>query len=261
MRRERRPFRLKSESEPDYGNWVGKRLVYFPVIVGILLAGLTFWSYLLIIAALILIGIGGYFAYARYLFSTQGRNVQGAIWNTVLEHLDWNGQGNALDIGCGNGALTIKLAKKYPSAKVTGIDQWGKQWEYAKATCERNASIEGVSNQTTFRQASAASLPFPDESFDTVVSNLTFHEVREVRDKRQLVQEALRVLKKDGVFAFQDLFLIRQAFGDVNDLVKSIRSWGVGSVEFVDTSKVSYIPAALKLPFMVGTIGLFKGRK
>ena len=252
---------MKSESKPDYGNWVGKRLVYFPVLVGILLAALAFWSYLLIVPALILIGIGGYFAYARYLFSTQGRNVQGSIWDTVLEHLDWNGQGNALDIGCGNGALTIKLAKKYPGAKVTGIDQWGKQWEYAKATCERNAIIEGVSNQTTFRQASAALLPFPDESFDAVVSNLTFHEVREVRDKQQLVQEALRVLKKDGVFAFQDLFLINQAFGGVNELVKSIRSWGVDSVEFADTSKASYIPAALKLPFMVGTIGLFKGRK
>jgi len=246
---------------PDYGNWVGKRLVYFPVLIGLVFVVLGVWSWLLIIPALILIGIGGYFAYARYLFSPQGSDVQGAIWNTVLERLDWNGQGCALDIGCGNGALTIRLAKKYPNAKVVGIDQWGKQWEYAKATCERNADIEGVSSQTTFQQASAASLPFPSESFDVVVSNLTFHEVRDVHDKRRLVQEALRVLRKGGVFSIQDLFQIRQAFGDVNELVETMRSWGVGSVEFVDTSKARYIPTALKLPFMVGTIGLLKGKK
>jgi 16S rRNA G1207 methylase RsmC len=35
-----------------------------------------------------------------------------------LTNLGWNGQGKALDIGCGNGALTIKMAKKYPKSEV-----------------------------------------------------------------------------------------------------------------------------------------------
>jgi len=246
---------------PDYGNWVSKRLVYIPALAGLVFAVLATWVLLFVILAVILIAIAGYFAYARYLFAPRGGDVQAAVWNTVLEHLDWNGQGKALDVGCGNGALSIKLAKKYAEAKVTGIDQWGKQWEYSKATCERNADIEGVGNRTTFQQASAASLPFTDESFDAVVSNLTFHEVKDVADKRLLVQEALRVLKKDGVFAFQDLFLIKRAFGGMTDLVVTIRRSGVGSAEFVDTSKAPYIPTALKLPFMIGTIGLIKGKK
>jgi len=47
--------------------------------------------------------------------------VQDHIWELVLAHLDWNGEGQALYIGCGNGALTIKLAQKYTKARVIGL--------------------------------------------------------------------------------------------------------------------------------------------
>jgi ubiquinone/menaquinone biosynthesis C-methylase UbiE len=38
-------------------------------------------------------------------------------------------------------------------------------------------------------------LPFADEHFDAVVSNFVFHEVKDVKDKRAVIKEALRVLK------------------------------------------------------------------
>jgi len=107
--------------------------------------------------------------------------VQDHIWELVLAHLDWNGEGQALDIGCGNGALTIKLAQKYTKARVIGIDYWGKKWEYSKNTCERNAKIEGESERVTFQKASATSLPFDDGYFDAAVSNFVFHEVSDAR--------------------------------------------------------------------------------
>jgi len=112
-----------------------------------------------------------------------------------------------------------------------------------------------------FQKATASSLPFDDESFDAAVSNLTFHEVRNVRDKRLLIKEALRVVKKGGEFAFQDLFLWKQVYGDMDSLLDAIRSWGVESVEFTDTSGSPFIPKALKLPFMLGTIGVLHGTK
>jgi cyclopropane fatty-acyl-phospholipid synthase-like methyltransferase len=62
----------------------------------------------------------------RYRFSLQVGNLQNQIWTLVLANLDWKGEGRALDIGCGNGALTIELAQKYPNARVIGIDYWGK---------------------------------------------------------------------------------------------------------------------------------------
>lgn len=118
-----------------------------------------------------------------------------------------------------------------------------------------------MADQTDFSKASAASLPFEDNYFDAVVSNFVFHEVRDSKDKREVIKEALRVVKKDGVFAFQDLFLVKSIYGEVDDLLATIRSWGIRNIEFVNTSTNSFIPRLLKLPFMVGSIGIIYGTK
>ena len=235
--------------------------MYVPLAIGIVFAVGINWSVYLAGPAVVFLLIAGYFAYARYLFAPNGRDVQGSIWNTLLDHVDWDGSGRALDIGCGGGPVTILLAKKYRNANVTGIDSWGKRWEYTKTRCERNAMIEGVRDRVTFQQGSAASVPFPDESFDLVVSNLTFQEVKEAPDKRQLIHEALRVTRKGGRFALQDLFLIKRTYGDIGSLLEEIRGWGVARVEFVETHKAPFIPRALKLSFMVGAMGLIVGEK
>ncbi len=205
--------------------------------------------------------VAAYFAYAQYLFSPSGGNVQNQIWETVISNLDWNGEGKALDIGCGNGALTMKVARRFPSAQVIGIDYWGGRWEYSKKVCEANAQAEGVSGRVVFEKASASKLPFSDGYFDAAVSNICFHEVTDAKDKREIIREALRVVKKGGNFSFQDLFLLKQAYGEVDKLVETIKSWGVARVEFVETNNAEFIPQALKLPFMVGRIGIIKGEK
>ena len=93
------------------------------------------------------------------------------------------------------------------------------------------------------------------------VSNLVFHEVKSSRDKKDVIKEALRVVTKGGWFVFQDLFLWKRVYGEVDDLLETIRSWGIETVEFVDTSVWDFIPKALKLPFMLGTVGILYGRK
>jgi SAM-dependent methyltransferase len=230
-------------------------------VLGIVFLAAAIPLLLLAIPSLICFGVAAYFAYARYLFSPKGGNVQNQIWDTAINSLDWGGQGKALDIGCGNGALSIKLARKFPAAQVTGIDFWGERWEYSKSTCEANADAEGVNDRIAFEKASASKLPFENEFFDAAVSNLCFHEVADAKDKREVIREALRVVKKGGKFAFQDLFYLKQVYGTSEDLVAAIKSWGITKVEFVETRNAPFIPAALKLPFMVGRIGIIQGEK
>lgn len=249
------------EGKPEYGNWVPKRMIYVSLFLGLVFSGLALVFWVFAVPAGLFFLVAAYFFYARHQFSLQGGKVQDRIWTLVLSNLDWNGEGKALDIGCGNGALTIKLAKKHPKAQVTGIDYWGKRWEYSKGVCERNAGIEGVSERVKFQKASAVALPFDDGYFDAAISNFVFHEVSDAKDKREVIREALRVVKKGGKFSFQDEFLIKQIYGETDDLVETIKSWGIAKVEFVQTRDAEFIPPALKLPFMLGSIGIIRGEK
>ncbi|MGZ4881746.1 MAG: class I SAM-dependent methyltransferase [Halobacteriota archaeon] len=250
-----------SNEAPDYGNWVSMRLLYRFAVGAIIFVALSFVFFAAIIGVVVCVVTLGYFALARVLMSARGGNLQARVRGLVLERLAWDGEGRALDIGCGNGPLAIDVAKKYPNSLVRGIDNWDGKWAYSQSVCEHNAEIEGVVDRVTFQRASASALPFDDESFDAAVSNLVFHEVGGVHDKRDLVKEALRVVKKGGSFAFQDLFLLRKAYGDVDELLATIRSWGIERVEFADTSRSSFIPRVLRPSFMLGAIGIVYGRK
>jgi len=204
---------------PDYGNWVPKRIIYLPLTLGLVFLAASVISFFLLVPAAFFILVAAYLSYVRLQLSSREGHVQESVWKLVIEHLDWNGEGRALDIGCGNGGLTIKLAQKYGGAEVVGSDYWGKKWEYSMNVCERNAVIEGVSDRVTFQQGSAASLPFQDE------------------------------------------FLIKKMYGDPEELLTAIRSWGTVKVEFIQTRNSPFVPRLLKAPFILGTMGLIRGEK
>jgi SAM-dependent methyltransferase len=251
----------KEFANTDCGNWVSTKLIYGSAVLSVLFFGLSLLHPALIIGAVLFLTSLTYFAYARHAFSPRGGDIQAKLWELVLDRLNWNGEGQALDIGCGNGPLTIALAKRHPDGHVTGIDYWGKAWDYSKAVCERNAKAAGVTERTDFQKASASALPFEDGFFDAAVSNFVFHEVRDAKDKREVIREALRVVKKGGHFAFQDLFLVKELYGEVDDLLETIRGWEITEVAFVDTSASDFVPRALKLPFMLGKISIICGTK
>lgn len=251
----------KQEKRPNYGNWISRKVLYLIGVLGIFCLLLSVVFFVLIVGAVLCFAGFIYFAYAWYRFSPQGGNLQVKIREAIMDYLSWNGKGIALDIGCGNAALTISLAKRFPSAKIVGLDFWSGKWEYSKRTCEENAQVEGVANRVQFRKASAAKLPFSEEYFDAAVSNMVFHEVNDVGDKREVIKEALRVVKKGGKFAFQDPFLMKKMYGDIDRLLNEIRSWGIEEVQFSDTSHSEFIPKSLKPKFMLGAIGVIYGTK
>ena len=202
-----------------------------------------------------------YFFICRTLFSYDGKyRIQSQILDFVLSHFEC-GEGEIIDIGCGSGALSIKAALRHPACHITGVDYWGSVWNFAKEQCERNARLEGVDGRISFNKGDAAKLDFPDGYFDGAVSNFVFHEVKSQSDKRLVVREALRVVKKGGAFAFHDLFYEDTIYGDIEDFLQELRKEGIGQIAILRSSDEGFIPKMLKTRFMLGRIGLIYGRK
>lgn len=257
--------------EPRYGNWISSKLVAaslaaaFALLIGARLAvgHSRLLVGVLLAATLIAMAAAMYLLRCRTALSYEGGGVQGRVLDSVLDALDgagWDGRGRLLDIGCGSGAMSVRAAKRYPRALVTGLDSWGGGWEYSQRQCEENARSEGVAGRISFRRGDAAKLPFLDGTFDAAVSNFVFHEVRAQRDKRALILEALRTVKPDGVFAFQDVFFSRRIYGDADALIEALRPH-VQEIHLADTRRPDYAPAFLNTPLVLGRMGLIWGRK
>ena len=249
----------------NYGNWVPLNLFYS--ILGIILILLvpSLFPISLVVKIILWVIIGLLFLpfcfllYLYYKFSVNNKSLQYKIWNLVIQKLPWNGQGKALDIGTGAGALAIELAKKFPESIIWGIDYWGKLWNYSKSKCEKNAKIEGVTNQVVFQKASASNLPFKNGEFDAIVSNFVYHEVRDIRDKKELIRESFRVLRKGGAFSLQDTLKSKKKYGNIEKLIRDIKEWGVREVNFIESAYE--IPMSNLLKFELKTMGLLYGIK
>ena len=247
----------------DYGNWVPQKISFFLFFASIVTYLVTFLLNirlivgLLKIASLLFLGFFIYLEYVYWLLEKDDKGMQRQFWTLLIEQLNWDGNGKALDIGTGSGPIAILLARKYPSALVKGIDYWGEPWTYSRQKCERNAEIEGVSSRVSFERASAVDLPFSDGEFDVVLSNFVFHAIK-FQDRTQLIVEALRVLRDGGAFAFQDLFNDEFYSEDFLDIVEG---WGLREVNFVDSSDYIHIPIALKPKHMTGGSGILFGIK
>jgi SAM-dependent methyltransferase len=247
----------------DYGNWVPQKISFFLFFASIVSYLVTFLLNirlivgLLKIASLLFLGFFIYLEYVYWLLEKDDKGMQRQFWTLFIEQLNWDGNGKALDLGTGSGPIAILLARKYPSALVKGIDYWGEPWTYSRQKCERNAEIEGVSSRVSFERANAVDLPFSDGEFDAVLSNFVFHAIK-FQDRTQLIAEALRILRKGGAFAFQDLFNDEFYSEDFLDIVEG---WGLREVNFLDSSDYIHIPIALKPKHMTGGSGILFGIK
>jgi SAM-dependent methyltransferase len=142
---------------------------------------------------------------ASFLYTTRrGKFVE---WERILDGLDLRGDEAVLDMGCGRGAVLTAVARRLPSGRVTGIDIWSRmdQSGNARDVTLRNAELEGVSNRVTIETGDMRALPFPDASFDLVVSSLAIHNIRSGADRRKAVAEAYRVLRPGGRLVIADI--------------------------------------------------------
>ncbi len=106
-------------------------------------------------------------------------------------------------------------------------------------------------------------LDFPDETFDAAVSNFVFHEVRSAKNKRDVVKEALRVVKKGGAFSFQDMFSQKSLYGDMEEFVEELKKEGITEIHYIGNleKKLDFIPGYATTPWMISGMGILYGRK
>lgn len=100
--------------------------------------------------------------------------------------------GRMLEVPVGTGVLTMPVYEALPGADITCLDYSPDMMERAK----RQAEKRGLKN-VRFIQGDVGKLPFPDGSFDLVLSLNGFHAFP---DKGAAYREVFRVLKPDGIF-------------------------------------------------------------
>ena len=120
------------------------------------------------------------------------RHQADAIWpqeSTIVIGYGLSGGLDILDVGCGTGEITARLAELYPKAILVGVDLIERHLELAKTRCA------GLGGRAVFRQADAFALPFADASFDLVVCR---HMLQAVPRPQAAMAEMVRVLRPGG---------------------------------------------------------------
>lgn len=96
-----------------------------------------------------------------------------------------------LEIGCGTGNLSLLTKRLHPEAEVVGMDPDPKALDLARRKAGRN----GLSLRLD--RGFAQELPYPDASFDRVLSAFMFHHLGP-GEKERALREARRVLAPGG---------------------------------------------------------------
>jgi ubiquinone/menaquinone biosynthesis C-methylase UbiE len=96
-----------------------------------------------------------------------------------------------LDMGCGTGRFTVPLAERARS--VAGLDMS----PMMLATARKKLADRGL--EADLREGDMADLPFPDQSFDVVVSMLALMHIPR-QDRQRVFCEVARVLRPGGRF-------------------------------------------------------------
>jgi SAM-dependent methyltransferase len=113
----------------------------------------------------------------------------------LVEALDGSHCRRVLDVACGPGIVTLALAER--AQEVVALDLTPRMLEKARERCSKAGRANVV-----FKEGAATALPFPDASFDAVITRLSFHHFLE---PYAVLTEMLRVLRPGGTIAIADV--------------------------------------------------------
>jgi SAM-dependent methyltransferase len=139
--------------------------------------------------------------------ATYGEDIGQSSWMTAgawLEYADLLQVGadtTVLEVGSGSGGPAVYLAKRR-GCRVTGVDLN----EHGIANGTRLAVDGGLADRVTIQRVDASQpLPFPDGSFDAVVSN---DAMCHIANRMDVLEDWHRVLRPGGRMLFTDAMVI-----------------------------------------------------
>ena len=106
--------------------------------------------------------------------------------------------GHFLDVGTGPAQIPILLAQRCPNINITAIDLSNEMLKIAK----RHIADSDLTDRITVKLVDAKSLPYPDNTFDGLISNSIVHHIH---DSLRALKEMGRVMKPKGVVLIRDL--------------------------------------------------------
>jgi arsenite methyltransferase len=127
------------------------------------------------------------YAFCReHLFRDDTRRIISGVWPNQLPRAGTK----VIELGCGPGFYSRKLARHFPQIVVLGLDRCESQLRSAR----QRAAAQKVTN-CRFQRVNALALPFEDASFDVLVASRIFTVLP---DHRRAVAEMFRVLRDGG---------------------------------------------------------------
>jgi ubiquinone/menaquinone biosynthesis C-methylase UbiE len=166
------------------------------------------------------------------------------VWAGLLDQLSLRGDERVLDLGCGRGAVLLMAAQHLATGRAVGVDLWrtvDQSGNAAEAT-RRNADAEGVADRVELLTADMTALPFEDNSFDVILSNLAIHNIGRRGGREQAISEAVRVLRPGGRLRIVDvrgtrLYQARLAQLGMDDVARKGLGWWFWPARLVTATK------------------------
>ena len=126
----------------------------------------------------------------KYTYAQRNAHIS---WGEMIKSMTNIQNKQIIDIGCGGGIYTKELALM-GAESVVGVDFSKEILQAAKENCNNFPNI-------SFIHGDAHNIPFPNETFDIVISRAVIHHLQDVPT---FLREASRILKKDGILIVQD---------------------------------------------------------